>query len=153
MTASPILDWRSDFGIQDRMPPNLFTSKEQLTRATPQAHLIRRAFDVLKLDGILCTDHTPLVYFKLLRRFSPDAAYELQKQFWNHGSAPVLVLVSEDRVHVYSGMTRPTARDTAETELPSLVTTLSRVTTGLREFLIAVESGEFFQQKQHSFNP
>ena len=48
MTASPILDWRSDFGIQDRMPPNLFTRKEQLTRTTPQAHLIRRAFDVLE---------------------------------------------------------------------------------------------------------
>ena len=50
-------------------------------------------------------------------------------------------------------MTRPTARDTAETELPSLVTTLSRVATGLRETLIAVESGEFSGRNSNRLTP
>jgi hypothetical protein len=153
MTVSAPDDWRQDFGIDERTPPGLFTSKDQLTRTTPQAHLIRRAFDVLKLDAVLCTDHSPLVYFKLLKRFSPDAVYDLHKQFWNHGGAPVLVLVTDDEVHVYSGMTRPKARASGNTDLPALVTTLGRVATGLREFLIAVESGEFFRQHQRSFNP
>lgn len=153
MTNSAPEDWRKDFGIDGWKPPNFFASKDELTRSTPQAHLIRRAFDVLDLDGVLCTDHSPLVYFKLINRPSPDAIYELNKHFWNHGGASVLVLVSEDRVYIYSGMTRPTARAGDDADLPSLVTTLERVATGLRQFMIAVASGEFFRQHHRSFNP
>ena len=63
------------------------------------------------------------------------------------------MLVSDDRIHVYSGMTRPTAAPGADARLPSLVVILDRVATGLREFVTAVESGEFFRQNQRSFNP
>ena len=49
-------------------------------------------------------------------------------------------------------MSRPAA-DRAKGELPSLITTLDRVSTGLREFVTAVESGEFFRKNRRSFNP
>ena len=39
-------DWRHDFGIGSRRPPVLFTSSDELTPATPQAHLLRRAFEL-----------------------------------------------------------------------------------------------------------
>ena len=153
MTAATQKNWKKDFGIAERKPPSLFTSKDDITPTTPQAHLLRRAFDVLKVDGVLCVDNSPLAYFKLVKQITPDAVFDLHRQFWNHSGASVLVLVSDDLVHIYSGMKRPSPVEDTRTELSSFVTSINRVADGLKEFVIAVESGEFFHQYQPSFDP
>ena len=154
MTAAATpTNWTEEFGLDARQPPNLFTSKSQITPSTPQAHLLRRAFDVLKVDGILCVDHTPLAYFKLLKRITPGIVFKLHKQFWNHSGASLLVLVTDDSVHVYSGMTRPEPESDTAADPSSLVVSLQRIADGLKEFIIAVESGEFFHTHHRSFNP
>lgn len=153
MTATADKDWTKDFGLNNRHPPSLFTSKDQVAPATPQAHLLGRAFDTLKVDGILCIDHTPLAYFKLVRQITPETVAELHRQFWNHSGATLLVLISDDRVHIYSGMIRPEPYTPATGKEPSLVDSLDRVTESLREFIVAVESGEFFHRYQRSFDP
>ena len=153
MTATAQRDWKRDFGIDERQPPSLFTSKDEITPTTPQGHLLRRAFDVLKVDGVLCVDHSPLAYFKLVKRITPNAVFDLHRQFWNHSGASLLVLVTDDRVQVYSGMKRPTPVGDAQTEIPSLVTSIERIAEALKEFIVAVESGEFFHLHQRSFDP
>src|SRR5436305_2029433 len=152
MPTAPGTDWRKDFGIEGRTPPSFFSSKNELTPSTPQAHMVRRAFDVLDLDGVLCTDHSPLVYFKQVKHITADAAAKLHRQFWNQGGAPVLVLITEDKVHVYSGLSRPVAKGVTTGRLPSLVDEIDRAATGLREFLTSVESGEFFHKYAKSFD-
>ena len=127
MTTATPKDWKKDFGIDGRQPPSLFTSKDQIAPTTPQAHLLRRAFDVLKVDGILCVDHSPLVYFKLVRRITANAIFDLHQQFWNHSGASLLVLVTDDRVHIYSGLTKPTPVEDTQADLPSLVLNQARV--------------------------
>ena len=102
MTIASSKDWTEDFGLASRSPPNLFTSTADLTPATPQAHLLRRAFELLKLDGVLCADHTPLIYFKQMKQITAEIVYQLHTQFWNHGGGPVLVLITDTEVHVYS---------------------------------------------------
>ena len=153
MPVTSATDWRTEFGLDGRNPPNLFTSIAQMTPATPQAHLLRRAFDLFKVDGILCVDHSPLAYFKLVERITPEAVADLHRQFWNHGGAALLVLVTDDRVHVYSGMTRPQPVTDAATTPPSLVDSLARMADRLKEFVVAVESGEFFHRYKRSFDP
>jgi hypothetical protein len=151
MTSTKAKNWRAEFGVHDRAPPNFFASKQDITAATTQAHVLRRAFDLLELDGILCAESAPLVYFKRVAKITPHVALEMHRRFWNHGGAPVLVLISDQQVNVYSGMCRPT-KDPQE-RLPSLVKTIDWVTLGLREFLVSVESGDFFRQHASSFNP
>jgi len=154
MTTTSNRNWKEDFGVDDRKPPNLFTSKNELTPATPQAHLLRRAFELFDLDGILCADHSPLVYFKNVKRITAEVAYQLHQQFWNHGGAPVLVLISDAEVHVYSGMSRPGEGAPASfDQLPSFIETLKRAADALRSFLTAIESGEYFARHANSFNP
>lgn len=153
MTATTYKDWKSEFGLDTRQPPSLFTSKSEIAASTQQAHLLRRAFDLLKVDGILCVDHSPLAYFKLVKRITPEIVFELHKQFWNHSGASLLVLVTDESVHVYSGMTRPEPASDMEDKPSSLVVSLQRVADGLKEFVVAVESGEFFHTHQRSFNP
>jgi hypothetical protein len=153
MCPAQAADWRKDFGVDDREPPYFFASKDQLTLSSPQAYAIRRAFDLLGLDGVLCSENSPLVYFKQVARISPEEVRLLHKKFWNHGSAPILVLITKDRIHVYSGMTQPTSKQDLGGDPPSLVQSLDRVSQGLREFLTSVESGTFFQHHARSFNP
>lgn len=153
MPTGVVKEWRKEFGLDDRKPPHFFSSKDDLNVFVPQAHILRRAFDLLELDGILCTNNTPLVYFKLVDNITTEIVLDLQRQFWNHGGAPVLVLISKDQVHIYSGLSRPVAQSEVRDNPPSFVETLDFVAEGLQEFLTSVESGEFFRKYAKSFDP
>lgn len=149
-------DWRDDFGIGQAGPNAFYASKTDLTASgtnSSQGHVLRRAFDLLKLDGILCTANTPLVYFKLVKRIEAAEVNRLHRKFWNHGGAPVLVLVAPDQVHVYSGLVRPISDAEPSDDVPGLVETLNRASSAIKEFLPSVESGEFFRRHEKSFNP
>src|SRR5260370_42559727 len=107
------IEWRREFGIVDVESKFFIGSKAELNAPGTevwQGHVLRRAFDLLKLDGILCTDNTPLIYFKQVRQIEPAEVARLHQRFWNHGGAPILVLITTDEVHVYSGLTRPVAQ-------------------------------------------
>lgn len=133
--------------------PTLFLSRDDVTSATPQAHLLRHAFDVLDLDGIFCTDGAPLVFFKHLESFEREQTLSLHRRFWNHGGAPLLTLVSKDRAEIYSGTSRPVSPEDAGASRRSLITTLDELATALPQFLISVETGEFFRSHSRSFDP
>jgi hypothetical protein len=153
MTQAVPSDWLRDFGLDSRTPPTFFLSKDDLVLSNTQSHVLRRAFDLLSLDGILCSDNSPLIYFKQVTRITPNLVLSLHRQFWNHGAAPILVLISPDKIHVYSGMSRPVQQYEAQDRPPSLVAMLDRVSAVLRAFLTSVESGDFFRQYARSFNP
>lgn len=153
MTAATKNNWQKDFGIDPQSYPDFFSGPDDLGASVQQSHVLRHAFDLLKLDGILCSENTPLIYFKRVNTIRADEVIRLHRQFWNHGGAPVLVLISDDRVHVYSGMSRPTPIEESQNNPQSLVVTLDRVVTDLTTFLVSVESGEFFRRHAYSFNP
>jgi type I restriction-modification system DNA methylase subunit len=156
MTAATAKDWQKEFGIELAGPKVFFSTKLDLdapgTNAS-QGHVLRRAFDLLKLDGILCTENVPLVYFKEVKQIEPAEVARLHRTFWNHGGAPILVLIAQDEVHVYSGLIRPAAQSDNGGAVPGLVETLNRTSAAIREFLPTVESGEFFRRHHTSFNP
>ncbi len=147
-------DWPKEFGIDDG-EAIFFSNEAELKEAeahTSQVHVLRRAFELLYLDGILCTQNAPLVYFKEIKTIETSEVARLHRKFWNHGGAPILVLVAPNDVHIYSGLVRPVST-AGGGRIPSLVETLDRASSALREFLPAVESGEFFRRNQTSFNP
>ena len=155
MTATSFPAWCREFGITARPSHAFLTSKDDLQSRdppVPQAHVVRRAFDLLGLDGVLCDQTAPLVYFKIVDRIQPAQALDLHRKFWNHGGAPILVIASHGEVQVHSGFARPTPHPDLMGP-PSLVDTIERASSALREFLPSVESGEFFRRHSKSFNP
>jgi hypothetical protein len=156
MPTTPGTNWRKDFGIEDRKPPTFFSSLDDIDTAgssAPQPHALRRAFEQLELDGILCQEKTPIIYFRQLQRIDPAEVAALHRRFWNQGVAPILVLIAPDQVHIYSGLTTPTNDRSKAASAEGLVQTLSRVTDQLRAFILAVESGEYFHIHRKSFDP
>ncbi|MGB2678514.1 MAG: N-6 DNA methylase [Candidatus Acidiferrum sp.] len=156
MSVSANNEWRSEFGIASAGPKDFFASKAELN--TPgmnasQGHVLRRAFDLLELDGVFCTENTPLVYFKQVARVDPAEVARLHRTFWNHGGAPILVLVAPDQVQIYSGLVPPLPQADPNGTIPALVQILERASLAIKEFLPTVESGEFFRRNERSFNP
>lgn len=147
-------NWRADLGIDDRAPPFFFENKDQLTRSSPQAYAIRRAFDLLDLDGVLCSENAPLVYFKHVPRIISEQMLQLHKKFWNHGGAPLLIVLSTTEVQIYSALIRPN-RVSADRDLRDepngLVISIDRASAALHELIPTVETGEFFRRHARSF--
>jgi len=156
MSATVNENWQSEFGIASGASGNFFANKTELNspgmRAS-QGHVIRRAFDLLELDGVFCARNTPLVYFKRVNRIKPAEVARFHQIFWNHGGAPILVLITPDQVQIYSGLVRPLPQLDSAADIPALVQILERASNAIREFLPSVESGEFFHRHEKSFNP
>lgn len=158
MSTRAAKDWRRAFGIQNWGPPSYFASKAEIDAAgsaAPQPHALRRAFDRLSVNGILCLHNNPVVYFKEVASIRPDQVDALHKQFWNQGLAPILVLIDERDIHVYSGLTCPIADASILGTDERLVHRLNRVAdaAAIRQFVLSIESGEFFRAHAKSFDP
>jgi hypothetical protein len=154
MITGPDTGWQAEFGIDAGRSSAFFASKDDLDSRDPavsQSHVVRRAFDLLGLNGVLCDASSPLVYFKVVRSIRPADLIELHRGFWNHGEAPILAVVSPKEVQIYSGLARPKAEADSRGQWSGLVTTIDRASLALREFLPAVESGEFFRHASAVF--
>ncbi len=157
-TADTYTDWRKELSIGHWKPPSFFSRKEDIDaydHPIPHAHALRRAFDRLDLDGILCLHHNPVAYFKEVSRIDPEKVKSLHRQFWNQGLAPILVLIDPKDVYVYTGLTAPLDKGEEISRANCLVQKLNRVAeeAELRQFVLAIESGEFFRAHSKSFDP
>lgn len=149
-------DWKRDFGLDDQGPPHFFSSPEELddpATKVPHSHALRRAFEQLDIQGVLCQESSPVIYFHQVRAIDPAYITKLHRRFWNQGIAPILVIIAPDEVHVYSGLVPPEGTLTGMRQAPGFVQTLDRVQDQLRSFLLSVESGEYFHIHQRSFDP
>lgn len=148
-------DWRAAFGMQHWKPPHFFSSKMEIDATAPQPHAMRRAFDRLSLSGVLCLHGNAVAYFKEVAKIRPEQVFELHKQFWNQGLAPILVLVDELDVHVYSGLVRPLDGNAPARIDNALVQRLNRVSdeAAIRHILLSIESGDYFRVHAKAFDP
>jgi hypothetical protein len=156
MSTTSGVEWKRDFGIDRTGPPTFFASKNDLGLATGtsgQQHVLRRAFELFDLDGVVCTESSPLIYFKQVTRIDTTSILQIHRRFWNHGGAPILVLIAPNEIQIHSGLSKPIAHSEGDGLPSSLIEVLDRTSTAVREFLPAVESGEYFRRHPRSFNP
>jgi hypothetical protein len=149
-------DWRIDFGLDERQPPHFYSSVDQLDGSAgkaPHSHTLRRAFDQLGIEGVLCQERSPVIYFRQVRKIDPANIITLHRSFWNQGIAPILVIITPDEAHVYSGLIPPEDAPSATGQGPGFVEKLDRVQDRLRSFLLSVETGEYYRAHRHSFDP
>ncbi len=152
MSTASAESWYAEFGIDDGGYPGFIANEDELAPQGFSAHGLRQAFEVLELDGMFCSDRTPLVYFKEVDAMDPDQALGIHRRFWNHGTAPILVLVAPDQVHVYSGMARPEPVENRPGKPKCLIDTLDRAADQLQSFLVSVETGAYFREHDRWFD-
>jgi hypothetical protein len=121
----------------------------------PQAHSMRRAWQEMKLDGILCFNNAPVVYFRSRQDFDEHSVVKLHRQVWNQGIAPILIVVSETRVTVLSGLAVPARQNEPLRDKDRLVETLDRTADALavRDLIRRIELGDLFSEHGRCFDP
>ena len=119
-------------------------------------HALRRAWKVLKLDGVLSVEGRPTLYLTIRKkRISGEEAADLQRLFWNQGLATIFVVVDSTEVRIFSGLAKPSQSVDEASPPCSLVETLSRADYALqmRSFLLELGTGSYFKKHRASFVP
>lgn len=158
MAATDNPNWVELLDLRNRRPHEFFRNLEQINSADPipfHIHAMRRAWKEMELDGILCIERIPVVYFKEIRQPSQNQLRKLQRQLWNQSIAPILVVITRTEILVYSGLALPAKDDENVNENNRLVETFNRLADALkiRHFVRTVELGEFFRINPKSFDP
>lgn len=158
MTATISPSWIEQLDLADKKAPEFFQSFDELLATqsgVAQAHVMRRAWKDLELDGILYQDKSPYVYFKEVSCIDSGEMRKLHRMLWNQGIAPFLVVVSPDEFYIYSSLTLPARKDEEIDDDDRLVEVLSRTADvlELRQFARSLQFSEFFRKKPQSFNP
>ena len=150
---------QKQFGLGDSSSGLIVVnSAEALTNPSlkGQAHYIRRAFDRLDLDAVVCVDGVPTV---LLAKFDKPIARarvnDLQRKFWNLGTGTLLLLLDPTAIFVFSNMMLPSNDDGEITEHEALVEKLELVADTLEacQFMTRVATGRYYREHSDKFKP
>ena len=119
--------------------------------------VIERAWNELKLDGVLCIDTRPVLYLKEFNRPLPTKErIKYQRLFWNQGIANILILIDPQNVYIYSGLAQPSNEKCVDIpdEL-ALVNILTKVeyTQQIQTLYRRLATGHFYESHQSYFNP
>jgi hypothetical protein len=125
-------------------------------------HLLVRAWDQFKLNGVLVVRGIPTVYLREdEHEVGPEEAHALQQGLWNQGVATLLVLVDRTRTRIFSSMVAPQplteAQKRNQAPLQGFVSELNLAGQALRAhrqeavqiyrtFCRQVASGQFYRQ-------
>ena len=119
--------------------------------------VIERAWKELNINGVLCLDCRPILYFKESGRpLYLRERLRLQKRFWNQGVANILVLADPTSVNIYSGLTKPQNDQTQNTDDENeRIETLSRAdyVFRIRSLFHELASGHYYERKRKYFDP
>ena len=143
-----------DFNLKGVSAPEFFRSAEDIEKYAgrhPYSHLMRRAWEVMHLNGILCVDGRPTVYFKEVKRIDSLRQRERYQKFWNQGLATLLVISSPDEVQVFSSLAEPVKEDSVVEDKHRLVEILDS-TAKMLNFVRRVQSGQIYRDNPKSFN-
>ncbi len=143
-----------DFKLKGMSAPHFFSSLadvEKYAGRHPYSQFMRRAWETMQLNGILCVDGKPTVYFKEVASLTSNDRRSLYNKFWNQGLATLLVVSTPDSVEVFSSLARPAKGDTPLEDEHRLVQTLDQAARVL--FVRRVQTGQIYRNYPESFQP
>ncbi|MCH7605433.1 hypothetical protein IID24_05605 [Patescibacteria group bacterium] len=144
-----------DFDLKGVSAPEFFRSAEDIEKYAgrhPYSHLMRRAWETMHLNGILCVDGRPTVYFKEVKRIDSLRQRERYQKFWNQGLATLLVIQSPGKVQVFSSLAEPAKEDSVVEDKHRLVEILNS-TAKVLNFVRRVQTGQIYRDHPDSFQP
>jgi hypothetical protein len=122
-------------------------------------HTLRRLFDDLKLDAVLCVAGRPTVCVKDARELSEDEIARLRGALWNLGSATLLMVEQKTKVLLFSTLVTPSRKDDRTAITPELTNETiasledAELTLRLRQFIRRVETGAIYRDNKQLFDP
>ena len=128
-----------------------------------RSHQLRRAWEAFDLSGVFCIDGRPTVLFKKVSAPDPSAEAKWHRDLWNQSIATLLVVEDPMKTRIYSAMAKPNIApiqiQTSDSLFPESehnderlveVIETSVFALEIRQFLLGVQTGSFYQDKSRS---
>ena len=118
--------------------------------------VIERAWDEMKLDGVLFIDNRPTLYLKEHDRpFSTKERVYLQKLFWNQGVANILVLGDPKTVYIYSGFGIPHHEESDKSIEKGLIKKIALLeyVQDIQAMYYCLATGRYYEVHKSCFDP
>ncbi len=144
-----------DFSLEGVPAPVFFRSEDDIEKYAgihPYSHFMRRAWQQMHLNGILCIEGRPTVYFKEVKRIDSLSQWKCYRKFWNQGLATLLVVKNPKEVQVFSSLAEPAKEDSNLDDEHRLVETLHSATEMLN-LVRRIQSGQIYREYPKSFKP
>jgi Eco57I restriction-modification methylase len=121
-------------------------------------HALRRLFEDIGIDAVVCIEGRPTVCLKDGRQLSDTNVEEIRKKLWNLGATTLLVIEQRSEVRVFSTLVSPSQEDHQGTSAQLTTETIERLEAAelalrLQQFVRRVETGAIYREHKALFNP
>ena len=121
-------------------------------------HTLRRLFDDIEIDAVVCVDGRPTVCIKDGRHLDDVAVEETRRKLWNLGATTLLIVERPSQIQVFSTFSKPITEDGQGGEALLNTETIGQLETAelairLRQLVRRVETGAIYREHKQFFNP
>lgn len=131
---------------------------QQSAEFRSHAHTLRRLFDDLKLDAVLCVDGRPTVCVLNAGQNKTDEAERIRRQLWNLGATTLLLVESHHKVELFSTLAKPSRQDSSGQSAQLSSETIQNLESAelalrLRRLILRIETGAIYRDNKNLFDP
>src|ERR1035437_6537591 len=131
---------------------------QQSAEFRSHAHTLRRLFEDLEINAVLCVDGRPTVCVLDAGQSTAVEIEKVRRQLWNLGATTLLLVESQHKVEVYSTFTKPSQQDSSghTAQLSSeTIQNLEAVELALRlrQLIRRIETGAIYRDHKSLFDP
>lgn len=121
-------------------------------------HILRRLFDDIAVDAVVCIEGRPTVCLLDGKDGSQPEIEETRKKLWNLGATTLLVVERPHEVQVFSTIAKPAQQDPYGTSARLNAETIANleiaeIALRVRQFVRRVETGAIYREHNSLFNP
>jgi len=122
------------------------------------AHTLRRLFDDLKLDAVLCVDRRPTVCVFNAGQNKTNEIGKIRQQLWNLGATTLLLVESRDKVELFSTLAKPSQQDSSGQAAQLAGEIIQHLESAelvirLRRLILRIETGAIYRDYKSLFDP
>ena len=146
--------WLTALRLEQRHSPEFIRKGDDLSNISHGA-IIRQSFEQLNVSAMHCVSGVPTIAFLVQDNFDQAKVDQTHKALWNQGLVTLMMVITDETLHVYSLSQLPIDSDTEKQTTDRLVTTFSLVQDAieLKDLVLGVESGRFIAANEEQFDP
>ena len=128
------------------------------TEFRSHGHALRRLFEDVEIDAVVCVEGRPTVCIKDGRHLDNVAVEKIRRKLWNLGATTLLIVERRSQVQVFSTFSKPTEQDNQGEEAQIKAETIERMEAvelalRLRQLIRRIETGAIYREHTPLFNP
>ena len=123
-----------------------------------QGHSLRRLFEDIGIEAVLCVEGRPTVCLKDGRQLDDKDIGEIRKKLWNLGATTLFLVERQSDVQVFSTLAKPSKDDSLNNNAKlssETIENLGKIELALRlqQLVRRVETGTIYRDNKSLFNP